>query len=55
MPWTHSKALARANRECAERVKISHASNEDSARHVLQSKEAIDRSMRLLQDTSAPG
>ena len=45
-------ALDRAGRESAEKVRSAAVSNEDSANHILQSRDAVHRSLRLLKDTS---
>ena len=52
MPPTYRAALDRAGRESAEKVRSAAASNEDSANHILQSRDAVHRSLRLLKDTS---
>lgn len=49
---TPNRALARASRETAERVSRAAASCRQSHDHVLSSKDAIRRSLDLLNDSS---
>ena len=53
MSPTYRAALARAGRESAEKVRTAAVSNEDSANHILQSRNAVHRSLRLLKDTGS--
>lgn len=49
LPQRQKAELARVRRESDQHIMRSAASNEDSAVHVLDSREAIDRSLRLLK------
>ena len=53
MPPTYRAALDRAGRESADKVRSAAVSNEDSANHILQSRDAVQRSLRLLKDTGS--
>ena len=51
MPHHHKRALDRASRESSRLVRSAALSNEDSANHILQSRDAVHRSLQLLKDT----